>query len=96
MCCVLSCSVMPKSLRLHGLSATSVHVDSAGRNAGVGCHALLQGILPTQESNSYLREMSWSPWFPSQQTLGAPASHTSRFFFSLFKVSSLEKLKKYI
>ena len=35
-----------------------VHGDSPGKNTGVGCHALLQGILPmfqeiflTQESN---------------------------------------------
>ena len=25
--------------------------DSPGRNNGVGCHALLQGIFPTKESN---------------------------------------------
>ena len=25
--------------------------DSPGQNAGVGCHALLQGIFPTQGSN---------------------------------------------
>ena len=29
--------------------------DSPGKNTGVGCHALLQGIFPTQESNTYLR-----------------------------------------
>ena len=26
-------------------------VDSPGKNTGVGCHFLLQGIFPTQESN---------------------------------------------
>ena len=26
-------------------------MDSPGKNTGVGCHALLQGIFPTQESN---------------------------------------------
>ena len=30
---------------------TSVHGDSPGKNTGVGCHALLQGIFPTQGSN---------------------------------------------
>ena len=25
--------------------------DSPGKNTGVGCHALLQGVLPTQGSN---------------------------------------------
>ena len=28
-----------------------VHGVSPGKNIGVGCHALLQGIFPTQESN---------------------------------------------
>ena len=30
---------------------SSVHGDSSGKNTGVGCHALLQGIFPMQESN---------------------------------------------
>ena len=29
-------------------SGSSVHGDSLGKNTGVGCHALLQGIFPTQ------------------------------------------------
>ena len=34
---------------------TSVHGGSPGKNTGVGCHALLQGIFPTQE---------WNPGLP--------------------------------
>ena len=30
---------------------SSVYGDSPGKNTGVGCHFLLQGIVPTQESN---------------------------------------------
>ena len=30
---------------------SSVHGDSPGKNTGGGCHALLQGIFPTQRSN---------------------------------------------
>ena len=30
--------------------ASSVHGDSPGKNTGVGCHALFQGISPTQGS----------------------------------------------
>ena len=30
---------------------SSVHEDSPGKNTGVGCHALLHGIFPTQGSN---------------------------------------------
>ena len=30
---------------------SSVHGDSPGKNTEEGCHALLQGIFPTQGSN---------------------------------------------
>ena len=33
------------------LPGSSVHGDSPGKNTGVGFHALLQGILPTQGAN---------------------------------------------
>ena len=33
------------------LLGSSVHGDSSGKNIGVGRHALLQGIFPTQRSN---------------------------------------------
>ena len=33
---------------------SSVHGDSPGKNTGVGCHALLQGIFLTQGSNPHL------------------------------------------
>ena len=35
----------------YSLSGSSVHGASSGKNTGVGCHALLQGIFPTQGSN---------------------------------------------
>ena len=53
LCAMLSCSVMSDSLRPHGLYSSpgsSVHGDSPGKNTSVGCHALLQGIFPTQGS----------------------------------------------
>ena len=31
-----------------GLPGSSIHGDSLGKNTGVACHALLQGIFPTQ------------------------------------------------
>ena len=37
----------------------SVHGDSPGKNTGVGCHALLQGIFPTQELNRGLLHCRW-------------------------------------
>ena len=33
--------------------------DSPGKNTGVGCHALLQGIFPTQGSNLRLLHWMW-------------------------------------
>ena len=36
------------------LPGLSVHGDSAGKNAGVGFHALLQGVFSTQGSNPHL------------------------------------------
>ena len=31
--------------------SSSAHGDSPGKNTGVGCHAFLQGIFPTQGLN---------------------------------------------
>ena len=48
------------------LPGSSVHGDSPGKNTEVGCHSLLQGIFPTQESNpglqyckQILHHLSW-------------------------------------
>ena len=39
---------------------SSIHGDALGKNTGVGCHALLQGIFPIQGSNlSFLRVLHW-------------------------------------
>ena len=43
---------------------SSVHGDSPGKNTGVGCHALLQGIFLTQGSNpSLLCLLHWQSGF---------------------------------
>jgi len=39
------------TFRFEDFFSYSLHGDSPGLNTGVGCHALLQGICPTQESN---------------------------------------------
>ena len=48
-----SCSVVSDSLRPHGLEPTRFLCprNSAGKNTGVGCHSLLQGIFPPWGSN---------------------------------------------
>ena len=44
--CPILCSLMDCNL-----TGFSVHGDSPGKNTGVGCHALLQGIFLTQGLN---------------------------------------------
>ena len=46
---------------------SSVHGDPPGKNTGVGCHALLQGIFPTQGSNSGLLNCQWILYHLSYQ-----------------------------
>ena len=56
--CLTLCDPMDCSL-----AGSSVHGDSPGRNTGVGCHAHLQGIFPTQGSNPgllYCRQILYS------------------------------------
>ena len=48
----------PMDCRLPG---SSVHGDSPGKNTGVGCHALLQGIFSTQGLNPSLPHCRWIP-----------------------------------
>ena len=49
----VSHSVVPNSLRLHGLQPTRLLCpwDFPGKDIGLGCHFLLQGIFPAQGSN---------------------------------------------
>ena len=49
-------SVVSDSFRPHGLQPSRLLCpwDSPCKNTGVGCHAFLQGIFPTQGSNPHL------------------------------------------
>ena len=49
---------------------SSVHGDSPGKNIAGGCHALLQGIFPTQGSNPGLPHCRWILYHLSHQ--GSP------------------------
>ena len=53
---MFSHSVVIHSLRPHVLSPTRLLCpwDSPGKHTGVGCHSLLQGLLPTQGSKPHL------------------------------------------
>ena len=70
--CVVSRSVMFDSLQPQDCSppGSSVHGDSPGKNTGVGCYALPQGIFPTQGieprsptlQGDSLHEPPWKSW----------------------------------
>ena len=58
------------------LPGSSVHGDSPGKNTGVGCHVLLQGILPAWGSNpglSHCRDslLSEPPGKPKKTRVGS-------------------------
>ena len=57
--CVLSHSVMSNSLQSHGLYPIRLLCpwNSPGKNTGVGCHFLLQGIFRRQGSNHCLLDL---------------------------------------
>ena len=78
--CTLSCSVVSDSLRLHGLWPTRLLCpwNFPGKNTGVGCHFLLQGIFPTQGLNWCL--LHW-------QVDSLPLSHLGSLVqtFKIFK-----------
>ena len=68
--CVCVCSVTQSCPTLcdHmdcSLPGSSVHGDSPGKNTGVGCQALLQGIFPTQELNQDLLHCRWMSTQPA-------------------------------
>ena len=52
------------------LPGTSVGGDSPGKNTGVVCHALLQGVFPTQGLNPDLPHCRWTLYHLSHQ--GSP------------------------
>ena len=66
--CLTLCDPMDCSL-----PGSSVHEDSPGKNTGVGCHALFQGIFLTQESNlRLLRILHWQAGSLPLQPSGRP------------------------
>ena len=60
----VSCSIVSNSLRPHRLYPCKLLCswNSLGKNTGVGCHSLLQGIFPTQRSNPRLLHLLHCRW----------------------------------
>ena len=55
---------------------SSVPGDSPGKNTGVGCHVLLEGIFPTQGWNSGLLHCRWILYHLSHQGSPVSGSHS--------------------
>ena len=62
--CVFNCSVVSNSLQPQGLQPTRLLCpwESPGKNTGVGCHFLPQGIFPTHGSNLHLLHYRHIPY----------------------------------
>ena len=88
--CPLSCSVVSDSLQPHGHS--SVHGDSSGKNTGMGCHALLQGIFPSQGWNTSLMfPVLAGGFFTTSATWEALGAMSPRFKSQLADGGPLDK-----
>ena len=52
-------------------------LDSPGKNTGVGCHVLLQGIFPNQGSNLHVLWLLHWRWFPYHCVAGKAPTKTT-------------------
>ena len=67
------------------LPGSSVHGDSPGKNTGVGCHALLQGMFPSQGSNlPLLHLLHWQVGSLPLAPPGKPFELSISYLFSSF------------
>ena len=73
------CSVLSDCLRPHRLWPARLRCpwDSPGKNTGVGCHFLLQGLFPTQVSNPSLPHCRQTLYCLSHQ--GSPGEYDTAF-----------------
>ena len=82
------CSVVPDSLWPQALLPARLPCprDSPGTNTGAGCHFLLQGIFPTQESNPrLLRLLHWQvDSLPPYHVRGVTLYLLFRLLFTFF------------
>jgi len=70
-------------------SASSVHGDSPGKNAGVGCNALLQGIFQTQGSNlslPYCRQILYGLSHNEALLISTKRQKSLNYFYSKLHV----------
>ena len=72
-------------------SGSPVHGNSLGKNAGVGCHSLLQGIFSTQGSNPGLLQCRWILSPPEVKRIREALLLTERTPNWLLHIRSFEK-----
>ena len=63
------------------LTGSSVHGDSPGKNTGVACHSLLQGIFPTQGLNLCL--LHWQEDCLPLNPQGSPGKTNQDWLYNL-------------
>ena len=63
--------------------------DSPGKNTGVGCHFLLQGIFPTQGSNPSLLSLLHCRCILYHWAIGASSSYYYYYYLRSLKLSFL-------
>ena len=76
------------TLQHYGLSGPSVHEDSPGKNTGVGCHALFQGMFSIQGLN--LRLLCLLYWQVGSLPLAPPGKPFKCVEFIIFWIDDLE------
>ena len=90
--CMLSCSIMSDYLQLHGLYPARFLCpwDFPGKNTGVGCHFLFQGIFLTQRlthTSTHTHAHSLSAKFGRF----TGSRHSRKFLFSHQLITELNK-----
>ena len=89
-------SVVSDSLQPYGLWPTRLLCpwDCPGKNTGLDCHALLQGIFPTQGSNRcLLRLLHWQVGSLPQAPPGKPKSKSRNLLINKFLLKATTKPK---
>ena len=61
LCCAQPCRTLCAPMDFQQPAGLLYSWDFSGKNTGVGCHFLLQGIFPTQESNPHLLHWQAEP-----------------------------------
>ena len=93
-CCCQVTSVMFDSLWPYGLQPARLlcPLDSLSKSTRVGCHAILQGILPTQGSNPGLLHWRQTPYcWATREALTSTGNEWNCLMFTTFFSTTLPR-----